>query len=96
MILLSGGTKARHRGASLVRNLLYSPSTRGTVAQVSIHCELQYIRMGAVDSFSAVKTNACFIIVLTNFFVQVLLINAHYFAGAWDGKGAAEAAKIGR
>jgi hypothetical protein len=30
------------------------------------------------------------------FFVQVLLINAHYFAGAWDGKGAAEAAKIGR
>jgi accessory gene regulator protein AgrB len=96
MILLSGGTKARHRGASLVRNLLYSPSTRGTVAQVSIHCELQCIRMGAVDSFSVVKTNACFIIVLTNFFVQVLLINAHYFAGAWDGKGAAEAAKIGR
>jgi hypothetical protein len=70
MILLSGGTKARHRGASLVRNLLFSHSTRGTVAQVSIHCELQCIRTGAVDWFLVVKTKACFMIVLTNFFFK--------------------------
>ena len=34
MILLSGGTKARHRGAGLIRNLLFSPRTREAVAQV--------------------------------------------------------------
>lgn len=74
MILLSGGTKARHRGASLVRNLLYSPSTRGTLAQVSIHCELQCIRTGAVDCFSVVKSNACFMIALTNVLFKFCLL----------------------
>jgi hypothetical protein len=35
MILLSGGSKSRHRGAGLIRNLLFSPETRKTVAQVT-------------------------------------------------------------
>ncbi len=34
MILLSGGSKSRHRGAGLIRNLLFSPETRQPVAQV--------------------------------------------------------------
>ena len=36
MILLSAGAKARHRGAGLVRNLMYSATTRGAVAQVTL------------------------------------------------------------
>ena len=35
MILLSGGPKACHRGAGLIRNLLYSPKTCEAVAQVT-------------------------------------------------------------
>lgn len=35
MILLSAGAKARHRGAGLVRNLMFSATTRGNVAQVT-------------------------------------------------------------
>ena len=34
MILLSGGSKSCHRGAGLVRNLLFSTKTRASIAQV--------------------------------------------------------------
>lgn len=102
MILLSGGSKARHRGAGLIRNLLFSTKTCEAVAQVYFikACE-HFIRAQQQerDMDGSTYAPACTIfdkkkntpvhLYLNSIFVRMFFPVS---SGAWNGKSAPETA----
>ena len=86
MILLSGGSKSRHRGAGLIRNLLFSPETRKTVAQVTTF---------ACDAADREGWGEWAMMQVGKAVVFSVLCSDRHCAGAWNGQSLDEAPEYG-